>query len=412
MWEFLHLQFAHNQFLTGGAVIAIVGFAVAYLRNFPGHIYQWLRRRVVTEIDIPDRDESFKWLEIWLSNHPYQRRCRLWTVKTKRKRDSSESRRLDKPRIILSPAPGIHFLWYKKKLMILRRDRKDGGTGDNGSSPTLGFRETFNITLFSRRKEIVLALLDEARESAHPKEDFRITILRPDYGDWIVSCQKLPRPLDSVILAGSMAQDILSDVKYFLESEQWYQNLGIPYRRGYLLHGSPGNGKSSLVTAIASELHLDVCVLNLANRAMSDSKLAEAMGNVPDGAIILIEDIDCVFQERKKVDEQENVSFSGLLNTIDGVMAGEGRLLFLTTNHIEKLDAALIRPGRVDVKLEIQDATKEQVKALWLRFFPTLEKLGEEFAEKIISGTNMATIQGHLLKHRDNPAAALEGAIV
>ncbi len=412
MWEFLQTQLSQNQFLTGGAVIAAFGFAIAYLRSVPGHIYQWLRRRIVTEIDIPDRDESFKWLEIWLSNHPYQHRCRLWTVKTKRKRDSNESNRLCKPKIILSPAPGVHFLWYKRKLMILRRDRKDGGTGDGGSSPTLGFRETFNITLFSRRKEIVLALLDEARESAHPKEDFRITILRPDYGDWVISCQKLPRPLDSVILAGSMAKDILADVRNFLDSEQWYQNLGIPYRRGYLLHGSPGNGKSSLVTAIASELHLDVCVLNLSNRAMSDSKLAEAMGNVPDGAIILIEDIDCVFQERKKVDEQENVSFSGLLNTIDGVIAGEGRLLFLTTNHIEKLDAALIRPGRVDVKLEIQDATKEQALALWLRFFPTLTEFGARFIEKVIPGTNMATLQGHLLKYRDDPSGAIKELII
>lgn len=410
MFETFWTFFQSNAFLSGGAVLAMAGGLLMYLRSIPGYLYVWFKNRIITEIDIPDRDESFKWLTIWLAQHPYKHRCRWWTVQTRRQRDYDELRGHDtedkKPRVILSPAPGMHFLFYKKKLMMLFRERKD--TQGKGENVALGFRETFTIKLFSRDKQVVYDLIEEARCAANPADSERLRILRPDYDVWREMTKRLLRPIQSVILDGDISGMLLNDVKTFLESEEWYNNIGIPYRRGYLLSGPPGNGKSSLITAIASELRLDICALNLSSQKLSDDRLLELMANIPMNSIVLIEDVDCVFQERNKVDNCESVTFSGLLNAIDGVMSSEGRILFCTTNHKEKLDPALIRPGRMDVDIVINNASRKQAEYLFTRFFPEMPDLAEGFGDKISNTpVSMAHLQGHLLKYRNDPITAL-----
>ena len=138
---------------------------------------------------------------------------------------------------------------------------------------------------------------------------------------------------------------------------------GIPYRRGYLLHGPPGGGKTSFITALAGELGYDICVLNLGEAGLTDDRLAHGLSNLPPRSIALLEDIDAAFTQREASDHSQSrsyVTFSGLLNALDGVSAGEERVTFMTTNHLTRLDPALVRPGRADVLQEIGDATSSQ----------------------------------------------------
>ena len=413
IWNFIVSQVSANQFLAGGAVLGAIGFLIAYLRALPNQIWIWVKRRFIIEIDIPDRDEIFQWLDLWLTKHKYQKKCRLLTVHSSRKRkeygfnaiESTIDSRV-RPEILLTPGPGMHYFFYKNRLIILRRERKDGAD-QKSSKLTLGFQETFNIKIFSRSRKLILDLLEECREIAHPKTDERVSIYVPAYGDWLRASKRMPRPIESVVLAGNLSEKLLADVQEFQLGEIWYNDRGIPYRRGYLLYGPPGNGKSSMVMALASSLHLDICVLNLSSNGLTDDRLNELMANLPSGAILLIEDIDCVFQQREKSDEKETITFSGLLNSIDGVLAGEGRILFMTTNHIEKLDSALIRPGRCDLWVAIANATTKQAERLFLRFFPGFKSEAVEFATHLEPDTSMATIQGHLLKNRESVYDAL-----
>jgi chaperone BCS1 len=418
MWQTLMNQLTSNAFLSGGLILGIAGSLLVYLRSIPGEIYGWCKRRIVTEIDIPDRDEAFKWMNYWLSQHPYKKRCRWWTVSTKRQRDDDDdspcSHRPKTAKIILSPAPGVHFLLYKRRLMILYRERKDNAGGGKGISQAtaLGYRETFTIKLFSRNRQIALDLITEARDLANPIDCNRIKILRPEYNEWVELARRLPRPFESVLLADRLGDRLLEDVKTFIDAEAWYNERGIPYRRGYLLSGPPGNGKTSIVTAISSALHLDICILNLSTTSLTDERLSELMANVPLHSIVLIEDVDCVFRERKKNDDRENITFSGFLNAIDGVMSSEGRILFMTTNTREALDAALTRPGRVDVDVIIGNANRKQAADLFTRFFPDHPFLADAFGAKAVdSGVSMASLQGILLKHKDDPEAALAAQI-
>lgn len=152
---------------------------------------------------------------------------------------------------------------------------------------------------------------------------------------------------------------LCDDIQKFQNSEEWYQKRGIPYRRGYLLYGPPGTGKTSFTLAVAGALKLNICYLNLSSGRLDDDDLNDVLSSAPDNSIILLEDIDAIFVQRESVTQghQRGVSFSGLLNALDGVRSQEGSILFMTTNHREKLDPALLRPGRCDVHVELCNAT-------------------------------------------------------
>ena len=110
--------------------------------------------------------------------------------------------------------------------------------------------------------------------------------------------------------------------------------------------------------------------MSLTNPKLTDNVMADLLQRTPPRSLILIEDIDAFFNSREKQDNRMQISFSGLLNALDGVGAQEGRIIVLTTNHRERLDAALIRPGRIDLEIELGNATASQLGGLLSRFYP------------------------------------------
>jgi chaperone BCS1 len=102
-----------------------------------------------------------------------------------------------------------------------------------------------------------------------------------------------------VVLADGLSERITTDVREFLHNGKWYLDRGIPYRRGYLLYGPPGSGKSSFIQALAGELEYNICVLNLAERYLSDDRLNLLLSVVPQRSLILLEDIDAAFTRNR-----------------------------------------------------------------------------------------------------------------
>jgi chaperone BCS1 len=164
------------------------------------------------------------------------------------------------------------------------------------------------------------------------------------------------------------------------------------------------------VLAIASALKMDISILSLANSNMDDDDLCQLLSECPVNSIVLIEDIDCVFVERTATEDKQNkLTFSGLLNALDGVAAGEGRVLFATTNHIERLDPALIRPGRIDRKEWIGNADRSQLRRLFVRFFGDADPtMADYFAESLPEGVvPMSAVQTFLVRYADSADDAL-----
>lgn len=189
----------------------------------------------------------------------------------------------------------------------------------------------------------------------------------------------------------------------------------MPYRRGYLLYGPPGTGKTSFTQAIAGALKLNICYLNLSGDTLCDDGLNRALNDAPANSIILLEDIDGIFAGREDVSKgrrhRRRVTFSGLLNALDGVRSQEGRILFMTTNHREKLDPALLREGRCDMQIMLNNASSSQMENLFKKFYPNKDQEALEFAESLPEfKISMAKLQGHFLKYRDQPQKTLENA--
>ena len=226
-----------------------------------------------------------------------------------------------------------------------------------------------------------------------------------------------------------MFQTLLDDAKRFLKLQTWYHERGIPFRRGYLLYGPPGTGKSSCVSALAAALDMNICMVHLSNKNLSDDKLNSLLLNTPYSSIILLEDIDHALDSTKKPkrssddDDEGTVTLAGLLNCIDGVIAQEGRLVFMTTNHVTKLPVALVRPGRVDLSMLVDYATEEQIEQMFLNFYPKEISAAKQFIKELKSiptannqegsgepKITTAALQGHFLQYKDDAQKAVERA--
>lgn len=188
---------------------------------------------------------------------------------------------------------------------------------------------------------------------------------------WVSLSKRDKRSINSLYLPNKYK--IINDIKKFIKpkTKEQYKLLGIPYKRNYLLEGLPGTGKSSLVHVIASELDLSICILNFTNN-IDDITFTRALQKLPKKSILLLEDIDCLFMDRKANDNLKNIiTFSGLLNALDGIVCKSGLITFMTTNYSNKLDPALKRPGRIDKVYQFSYVKPKEIKEMYNIFYPS-----------------------------------------
>jgi chaperone BCS1 len=292
--------------------------------------------------------------------------------------------------------------------------------------------------------------------------------------EWVDAGRRPARPVASVVLKGDAARAIVDDARAFLRLERWYAERGIPYRRGYLLHGAPGSGKTSLVRAVAGELRLPVYQLPLSGAGVDDEAFHRLLRGTARRSVVLLEDVDAGVSPdgcewtvdgsintdgrhspkafvRKNPNARGGVTLRGLLGALDGVGAAEGRLLFMTCRDASALEPALIRPGRIDTRLAFEAPDKAQAKALFRHFYglddekrhATEEAEADEknapdeaegerdrsdekraWAEAFAAAatdprlasrdhpavSSMAALQGLLMSHREDPRGAVKAA--
>lgn len=222
-----------------------------------------------------------------------------------------------------------------------------------------------------------------------------------------------PASFDTVAMEPGKRKEILDDLDAFRRGKEYYANVGKAWKRGYLLYGPPGTGKSTTVAAMANHMDYDIYDLELTT-VKTNSDLRRLLIETTSKSIILIEDIDCSLEltgkrkqkskkegggdseEKEKLvgeekDESSRVTLSGLLNFIDGLWsasAGE-RLIVFTTNHIEKLDPALIRRGRMDKHIEMSYCSFEAFKVLARNYLAIGEHRTFETIRGLLEEVNM-----------------------
>jgi chaperone BCS1 len=132
-----------------------------------------------------------------------------------------------------------------------------------------------------------------------------------------------------------------------------------------LLTGIPGSGKTSIIKAICNEIGYSLSMLSL-QKEFDNNSLLHAFGNLEKNSVLLLEDIDCIFEHRKASSDTPFLSFSNLLNILDGVLYKHGIIIFITTNHPEKLDHALMRMGRIDMIVQLNYPKEQEIKKLFM----------------------------------------------
>jgi len=264
---------------------------------------------------------------------------------------------------------------------------------------------THTLTIRCRGKDMndLRPLLDEivaAYEAEELKGDkthvYQMISEHSHGGGWSHLHTTHPRSPASVILSTGLMERVLADLDKFMahETRKRYKALDLPYRRGWLFTGPPGNGKSSLVAVVAARLCVPIHIVSLREAKLQDADLAREM-NRPRGtthrpAVFLLEDID-----RTTATTNTGLTLSGLFNVLDGHAAPENALIIMTTNHPEKLDPALIRPGRVDATFEFTPPTRDMVERYFARIArdPTDEVTKGRFIDRCAEATCMAHVQ-------------------
>tara|TARA_Y100000389_G_C17442328_1_gene509383 strand:+ start:613 stop:1806 length:1194 start_codon:yes stop_codon:yes gene_type:complete len=202
---------------------------------------------------------------------------------------------------------------------------------------------------------------------------------------WSVLKRKLKRPIDTIYLPKDSKNNVLEFIKKFIseETKQKYNRMGISYKANVLFEGLPGTGKTSFIFSLASHFGYNVAVINF-DRKIDDTTFIKALKDIPNKSILILEDIDVLFQERKKSDEYKNmISFSVLLNALDGMSSKDGLITFMTTNYVDHLDSALIRPGRIDHFVKFGYANKDQTHEMFNNFFPNNSEIFTSLWKKI-----------------------------
>lgn len=505
----------------------LIGFALVAgcIRFIYPRVLDSLSDLFISTAEIRMEDDVFTYMMYWVSRQPHMKQTTRFLASVKYKtdpywsdsddseaeNDDDENGTIAQPgstavsfdeywaklmsrdrykKIKFTPSKGCHYFWYKGYLMRLQRTQEESRRFATNS-------ERLWLSCLSRNPEILKELLADGQKAYIERDGNRTVIYRAkrDYDrsfDWVKCMSRSPRPLSTVILDQEQKQGFVDDMREYLHphTRRWYTDRGIPYRRGYLLHGPPGTGKTSLCFAAAGMLGLKLYLLNLKTNGLDEEGMSSLFAYLPRRCIVLLEDIDTagVTQTRGKTvmpeddppkfdSEKEDVplvasgnpgpdgiTLSGLLNVIDGVAASEGRILVMTTNHPDKLDPALLRPGRVDMSIGFAYTTEQDVRDLFESIYKYVrrdrprtlistgkgddlsqrekqtqsspieggngkkivqkEKKNEEiilranisdlsaaFVQIVPSGEfTAAEVQGYLLNHKDRPDDAIAGA--
>ncbi|CAM0906089.1 unnamed protein product [Alopecurus aequalis] len=282
---------------------------------------------------------------------------------------------------------GVEFKWTS-----IETGGDDGKKGNGHRAP----RETLELTFDAEHTDTALEqyvpfIMSTAEQLQ--RRDRALKIFMNEGRSWHGINHHHPATFDTLAMDSKLKRAVVDDLDRFLKRKEYYRRIGKAWKRGYLLHGQPGTGKSSLVAAMANYLRFNLYDLDLSEVRLN-SALQRLLIAMPNKSILVIEDIDCCFDAKSREDpkmpvpadagnssdssdddgppghtgarQQQNITLSGLLNFIDGLWStsGEERIIVFTTNYKDRLDPALLRPGRMDMYIYMGFCCWEAFKTL------------------------------------------------
>ncbi|VFQ93260.1 unnamed protein product [Cuscuta campestris] len=368
------------------------------------------------------RNEIFEASEVYLRTKlsPSADRVKI----CKAAREKSLSFIITRDEKIIDKFEGAEFVW-ELKLCSPTFDHKRGDDPYYFQSENNPERRSFELSFNKKFGEIAFGsyipfVLERFKAMKEKNKSVKLALLG-NYADGIDLHH--PSTFETLAMDPAMKKELIEDLERFVGRRDYYRKVGKAWKRGYLLYGPPGTGKSSLIAAMANYLKFDIYELDLSN-LRSNADLQELLPTTRNRSILVIEDVDCGIdlQNRSAAERTRNLfdpnptqlTLSGILNFIDGLWSccGDERIIVFTTNYKDRLDPALLRPGRMDVHIHMSYCTPSAFRVLASNYHNLKDHVKFSEIDKLLNEVNAtpAEIAEELMKsgHAD---AALEGVI-
>ncbi len=381
--------------MASAVIAAASGTVSYYARQVPASIWRYAKGKFLIEIKVDSTTELYNDLNQVLLPLVEKANYRFFAVEKSETSNSEESDihffpiqkqnyrsdvfgNSNKLNYRIVPGSGTFWFFHKGVFYFANKESKQNAPSDNASFASF-MKPAFTITLtaVTRNRDKALSLLHEIIDfQSQPNEKLRV--YRNDSWNWDEAMVLPKRSFDTVILNDGVEQSIKQSIDGFLTSKDTYQRIGTPYRFGICLEGPTGTGKTSLVQAIATYYRRNIYILSL-SAVTSDARLQNLINCTSPGSIILFEGVDSQgvdLRERtedsmiKRGDSKEQITFSGILNAIDGLTTPEDRIFIYTTNMFSMFDSAFIRPGRIDQTFKIDNLFQPAQHRMGQLFFP------------------------------------------
>ncbi|KAJ0232667.1 AAA-type ATPase [Hirschfeldia incana] len=396
----------------------------SFVKRSMGHYFSSSQMTItIEEFEGYSHNEVFDAAKAYVATKISQSNKRIKVSKHAKEKNYNIS--VERDEQVIDVFNGVQFQWVLRSHHVDTKNQYSGSRSFDVRS--------FELNFDKRYKDVALEsylpfMVKRCTSMKLEKKKLKLFTLDSTYSwssnKWTSVSLAHPSTFKTLAMDSDVKRSVMEDLDKFVKRSEYYKRVGKAWKRGYLLYGPPGTGKSSLIAAMANHLNFDIYDLEL-TAVEDNSALRRLLIDTGNRSILVVEDIDCSIaldnrttddddEDKPKKSKNKKVTLSGLLNFTDGLWSscGDQRIIVFTTNYKEKLDPALLRPGRMDVHIHMSYCTPSTFKALALNYLeieehPLFSKIEEGIKATEVTPADVA----EQLMRNESVDSILEGLV-